>query len=90
MIAAYTRISTNKETQKHDRQEKAITDYAKANGFVINEWYKDTITGKTSGESRPNYQYMKGKLDRNCTLIVSDLDRLGRDTSDTIIEIKDL
>ncbi|MFL0246002.1 recombinase family protein [Candidatus Clostridium stratigraminis] len=90
MIAAYTRISTNKETQKHDRQELAISEYAKKNGFEIQMWCKDTITGKTRAESRPNYQYLKSLLSEGSILLLSDLDRLGRDATDTIIEIKDL
>ncbi|WML36943.1 recombinase family protein [Clostridium sp. OS1-26] len=90
MIAAYTRISTNKETQKHDRQEKALADYARKHGFEISMWCKDTITGKTSAESRPNYQYLKSMLSENDILLLSDLDRLGRDATDTILEIKDL
>lgn len=90
MIVAYMRISTNKDTQKHDRQEKAINDYAKANKFTIYEWYKDTISGKVKTDNRPNYQYMKNKLRVGDILIVSDLDRLGRDASNTIVEIKEL
>lgn len=90
MIVAYMRISTNKDVQKHDRQEKAIQDYAKANKFAVYEWYKDTISGKVRTDNRPNYQYMKNKLKSGDTLIVSDLDRLGRDASNTIIEIKEL
>ena len=90
MVAAYTRISTTKDTQKHDRQEKAITDYAKANDFTILEWYKDTISGKTKAENRPSYLHLKTRLKHGDILIVSDLDRLGRDASDTIIEVKDL
>jgi len=90
MIAAYTRISTNKETQKHDRQEIALSDYAKKYGFEISMWCKDTITGKTRADNRPNYQYLKSMLSAGDTLLLSDLDRLGRDASDTIMEIKDL
>lgn len=90
MIAAYTRISTNKETQKHDRQEKVLSDYAKNHNFEISMWCKDTITGKTSADSRPNYQYLKSMLSENDVLLLSDLDRLGRNASDTILEIKDL
>ena len=90
MITAYMRISTAKESQKHDRQEKAISDYASANGFEINMWVKDTVSGKTAAETRPNYQHMKGQLPSGSILIVSDLDRLGRDATDTIAEIKNL
>jgi DNA invertase Pin-like site-specific DNA recombinase len=84
------RISTNKDSQKHDRQEKAIRDYAKANHFTVYEWHNDIISGKVNTDSRPNYQYMKNKLKAGDVLIVSDLDRLGRDTSNTIVEIKEL
>jgi len=90
MIAAYMRISTNKDVQKHDRQERAIDDYAKSNKFAIQEWYKDTISGKVKTDSRPGYQYMKSKLKAGDVLIVSDIDRLGRDASNIIVEIKDL
>ncbi len=90
MIVAYMRVSTNKEAQKHDRQEQAINEYAKANQFTVFEWYKDTLSGKVKTDNRPNYQYMKSKLKSGDTLIVSDLDRLGRDASNTIIEIKEL
>lgn len=90
MIAAYTRISTNKESQKHSRQELAISEYAKKNCFEIQMWCKDTISGKTSADSRPNYQYLKTMLSAEDILLISDLDRLGRDASDTIIQIKDL
>ncbi|GHU54191.1 resolvase [Clostridia bacterium] len=90
MIAAYMRISTNKESQKHDRQEKVINDYAKTNGFTIREWFKDTISGRVEADNRPNYQHMKKKLQTGDTIIVSDLDRLGRDASNTIVEIKEL
>ena len=90
MIVAYTRISTTKESQKHDRQEKAIIDYAIENGFTVLEWFKDTISGKTKVETRPSYQHLKSRLRPGDILIVSDLDRLGRDATDTIMEVKDL
>jgi DNA invertase Pin-like site-specific DNA recombinase len=84
------RISTNKDTQKHDRQERAIQDYAKANDFSIDAWHKDTISGRVKTDNRPNYQRMKNKLKSGDILIVSDLDRLGRDAGNTIVEIKEL
>ena len=90
VIVGYTRKSTAKEGQKFDRQETAIQDYAKTNNFTVLEWYHDTISGKTKAETRPGYQLLKSKLKPGDILLVSDLDRLGRDPDDTIIEVKDL
>ncbi|MCL1806790.1 MAG: recombinase family protein [Oscillospiraceae bacterium] len=90
MIRAYTRVSTNKESQKHDRQKKALADYAMENGFEIDLWHSDTISGKTNADSRPKYMEMKQNLARGDVLLVSDLDRLGRDASNIIVELKDL
>lgn len=72
----YQRISTEK--QSLIRQEGAIADYCKANNIEVPEEniYSDVITGKTI--KRENYQEMKAKLVKGDTLILLDLDRLGR------------
>lgn len=90
MIIGYMRISTNKDTQKHDRQELALKGYAKENGFEIDKFYADTISGKVKADNRPNYNEMRRILRTGDTLLVSDLDRLGRDADDTIKELKEL
>ena len=89
-IFAYMRISTNKKTQKVDRQQQTIIEYSIANGFRIDEFASDIITGGTKADNRPNYHDMKKQMRRGDILIVSDVDRLGRDADDVIIEIKDL
>lgn len=48
------------------------------------------ITGGTKADNRPNYHKMKTQLRRGDTVIVSDVDRLGRNADDVIMEIKDL
>lgn len=90
MIIGYMRISTNKETQKHDRQELALKEYAKTNEFQIDRFYADTISGKVKADNRPQYIEMRKALRAGDTLLVSDLDRLGRDADDTIKELKEL
>lgn len=89
---AYMRISTNKDTQKTDRQKKAISDYASDNGITIPEcnYYEDIITGGTKAESRPRYHELKSRLRNGDILIVSDVDRLGRNADDVIVEMKSL
>lgn len=89
-IFAYMRISTNKVTQKTDRQQQTIIEYSIANCFKIDEFFSDIITGGTKADNRPNYHAMKIQLRKGDTVIVSDVDRLGRNADDVIIEIKDL
>lgn len=89
-IFCYMRISTNKKTQKVDRQKQTIIEYSVTNNFKIDEFVYDVITGGTKAENRPNYFNMKKQLRRGDTLIISDVDRLGRNADDVIVEIKDL
>lgn len=89
-IFSYMRISTNKKTQKVDRQKQTIIEYSISNDFKIDEFVADIITGGTKADNRPNYHDMKKQMRRGDILIVSDVDRLGRDADDVIIEIKDL
>ena len=84
------RISTNKKTQKVDRQRQTIIEYSVTNNFKIDEFVADVITGGTKADNRPNYHNMKKQLRSGDTLIISDVDRLGRDADDVIVEIKDL
>ena len=90
MIFGYMRKSTKKESQKTDRQEQFLNDYAKKNKFEFDEIVTDVISGKTKAQDRPNYKILRGKLRLNDILIVTDLDRLGRNADDMIIELKSL
>ena len=89
-IFAYMRKSTNKKSQKLDRQEYELLKYASKNNFVIDEFFSDIITGETKADDRENYHYMKQCLRSGDTVIVTDIDRIGRNTDDVILEIKDL
>lgn len=89
-IFSYMRISTNKKTQKVDRQKQTIIEYSVNNNFKIDEFVADVITGGTKADNRPNYHNMKKQLRSGDTLIISDVDRLGRDADDVIVEIKEL
>lgn len=89
-IFAYMRISTNHKTQKIDRQQQAIIEYSVANGFKVDVFVSDVITGGTKADNRPNYHNMKKQFRNGDTLIISDVDRLGRNADDVIVEIKDL
>lgn len=89
-IFAYMRISTNHKAQKIDRQKQAIIEYSITNEFCIDEFVSDVVTGGTKADNRPNYHSMKEHLRHGDTLIISDVDRLGRNADNVIVEIKDL
>lgn len=89
-IFAYMRISTNKITQKTDRQESTIKAYSNENGFEIDKWYSDVITGATNADNRPDYSNLKAVLRDGDILIICDIDRLGRNADDVIRELKEL
>ena len=91
MIYGYMRISTNKESQTTDRQRITLERYAKDNNFKFDKIVQERITGTIKAENRPVYNDLKTKtLRKDDILIVTDLDRLGRDADDTILEFKEL
>ncbi len=92
MIYAYTRISTNKITQKSDRQVENIKSFVKENNIKTSDvvFINETISGKTAPNERPKYKKLKEIINTDDILIINDLDRLGRDADSTISEVKEL
>lgn len=76
MIYAYMRVST--EEQILARQELSLNDYCVKNKIEIpaGNIYSDKATGKTF--NRASYMEMKGRLLPGDILIISSIDRLGR------------
>jgi len=81
----YGRVSTinqNTDNQKLEL-EKA--------GYQIDYWFEDTgISGKTSANQRPQFVALLEKIRDGETLVVSKLDRLGRDAIDVLQTVKQL
>ena len=74
---AYTRVSTKE--QNLERQVAAIHDYCEKNNIELDE--RDLIKEKKSGKDfkRDDYLVLKNSLLRaGDTLIIKELDRLGR------------
>ena len=89
MIAAYVRVSTNR--QKDDSQRHEIQKWLAANGINPEqvEWYSDTETGKTM--VRPEFQRLQrdvfsGKVKQ---VVLWKLDRLSRRLKDGIVTLAD-
>ena len=53
------RKSKNTDAQKHDRQELALREYAKANNFTIDEFVTDSVSGMVNTDKRENYSSLK-------------------------------
>jgi putative DNA-invertase from lambdoid prophage Rac len=79
---AYGRCSTSEQTTENQRLE------IEAAGHVIDYWFADTISGKTSASERPQFQAMLGQIRQGESLIVSKIDRIGRDAQDVGATIK--
>lgn len=89
-IFGYLRISTNLKKQKTDRQKVTLLEYAVANNFTIDEFFTDIITGGTKAENRDDFLRMKSKLRSGDIIVVTDIDRMGRDADDLIMTIKEI
>lgn len=87
MNVAYLRVSTEAQTEKYglDMQKQKILDYCERNGVVIDKWYVD---GGYSGSKldRPEIQKLLDDTENGSikTVYIYKLDRLSRDTQDTL------
>jgi len=85
MYYGYHRTST---VEQHlDRGIKEISEYCDANRLHLERIYTDQLTGKNF--DRPRYTVLRDDILRNgdC-LIISELDRLGRNKQDTLKELQ--
>jgi DNA invertase Pin-like site-specific DNA recombinase len=83
----YHRTST--EEQKLDRGINEITKYCDTNGIKLhrNKVYTDQQTGKNF--NRPSYQLLRQEvLEEGDVLIITEVDRLGRNKEDTLKELR--
>ncbi|OPJ65748.1 recombinase family protein [Clostridium chromiireducens] len=90
MIFGYMRISTQKEKQTTDRQRITLDQYAAANNFNFDEILEERISGNVQAERRPVYNELKARIRKGDILIITDIDRLGRNADDVIMEFKKL
>jgi len=74
LVFGYVRVSTKE--QNTDRQITAMKEYAESHGIEIERIFEDKASGKNF--DRPHYQSMKLALRSGDTLVVKELDRLGR------------
>ena len=80
----YHRTST--EEQHLDRGIAEIKQYCQDNGIQLKELFLDQRTGKNF--DRPEYGVLKRIIDDGDTLIITEVDRLGRNKADTMKELR--
>ncbi len=80
----YSRVSTSNQSTDNQRLEVANS------GFKIDFYFEDVISGSSSIAQRPQFRLLLEKIRDGETLIVSKLDRLGRDAIDVLETIRKL
>ena len=83
-IFGYGRVSTTEQTTDNQRLE------IERAGYAVEYWYSDTVSGKAHAAQRTQFGTLLGKLRARDTVVVSKLDRLGRDAPDVLSTIKSL
>lgn len=81
-IFAYGRVSTTEQSAGNQKME------IEAAGHLVDYWYADTISGKTSATQRPQFAALLAQIRDGETLVVAKLDRLGRDAQDVGATVK--
>ncbi|MGC5829435.1 recombinase family protein [Ralstonia pseudosolanacearum] len=82
-IFGYGRVSTKDQTTENQRLE------IEAAGYKVDYWFTDEgISGKTHATQRQQFVAMLDKLRDGETLVVTKLDRLGRDAEDVLRTVR--
>ena len=83
-VFGYGRVSTAEQTADNQRLE------IERAGYTVEYWFADTVSGKAHAAQRKHFGDMLAKLRKKDTVVVSKLDRLGRDAPDVLATIKAL
>ena len=81
-VFGYGRVSTVEQTAQNQRLE------IERAGYSVEYWYTDTVSGKAHAAQRKQFGDMLAKLRKKDTVVVSKLDRLGRDAPDVLATIQ--
>ena len=84
-IFGYGRVSTTQQTTENQRLELSQAGYLIEPDF----WFADEgVSGKVAASQRPAFKAMLGQIRKGETLVVSKLDRCGRDAIDVLQTIR--
>ncbi len=77
-VFAYCRVSTAEQTTSNQAQEIAAAGFAVTPARIVSE----TISGSTAASERAGFGKLLDKLEAGDVLVVTKLDRLGRNAMD--------
>ena len=81
----YGRVSTGQQTAENQRLELTQSGYEIEPDF----WFADEgVSGKVAASQRPAFKRLLGQIRKGETLVVSKLDRLGRDAIDVLQTVR--
>ena len=81
----YHRVST--KNQHEDRGITEIEAFCKQKNITLSsDIFCDKQTGKNF--NRPEYQFIRGRIQRGDTLIITEMDRLGRNKAEILKELQ--
>jgi putative DNA-invertase from lambdoid prophage Rac len=83
-VFGYGRVSTVEQIADNQRQE------IERAGYTVEYWFADTVSGKAHAAQRKQFGDMLTKLRKKDMVVVSKLDRLGRDAPDVLATVKRL
>lgn len=77
-VFGYGRVSTSDQTTENQRRELQQA------GYVVQHrrWFADVVSGKVPASQRPEFARLLERIEEGDSLVVSKLDRLGRDSID--------
>ena len=77
-VFAYARVSTVEQVTENQREQIARAGYTIRPKFFIEE----QVSGSVPAAQRPGFQRLLDRMDEGDTLVVTKLDRIGRDSID--------
>ncbi len=84
---AYLRVSTTDQTTEQQFREITNAGHVIENDRV---YVEHGVSGKVPALQRPQFAHLRSRLTSGDTLVVSKLDRLGRDVLDVIETVQEL
>ncbi len=82
-LFGYARVSTHDQTAKNQKLELEQA------GYEVRYWFQDEgVSGKCPASQRPAFQDLLSKIRAGETLVVSKMDRLGRDAIDVLQTVR--
>ncbi len=86
-VFGYGRVSTGQQSTENQRLELEQAGYQVDPDY----WFADQgISGKVAASQRPAFKKLLAKIRKGETLVVSKLDRLGRDAIDVLQTVRQL